>query len=212
VPLIAIFGGHASGLLVAESIEAQRAAGADVALAGFLNDDAAVGSRIAGVPVLGPFDGWRLLGEHVRLIAAFPAPGRARERWARLRELGVGDHRWIAVADPRAVISPRAVVAAGAFVAPHAVVEHHATVGSHAVIRAGAYVSHDVALGDFAFVGPNATLLGGSRVGEGAHVGANAVVREGIEVGAYALVGIGAVVAADVSAGAVVVGNPARAR
>ncbi len=212
MPLIAIFGGHASGLLVAESIEAQRAAGTDVALAGFLNDDAAVGSRIAGVPVLGPFDGWRLLGADVRLIAAFPAPGRARERYARLRELGVAEHRWIAVVDPRAVVSPRARIAAGAFVAPHAVVEHHAMVGPHAVVRAGAYVSHDVALGDFAFIGPNATLLGRSCIGEGAHVGANAVVRDGIAVGAYALVGIGAVVAADVSPGAVVAGNPARAR
>lgn len=212
MPLIAIFGGRASGLLVVEAVDALRAAGEDVGVAGFLNDDVPPGGAFGGIPVLARFDDWTRVAHDVRLIAAFPSPGCARERYARLRGLDVDDARWIAVVDPRAVVSPRARVMPGAFVAPHAVVEHHAAIGEHCIVRAGAYVSHDVQLGAFAFIGPNATVLGRSRVGEGAHIGANAVVREGIEIGAYALVGIGAVVTADVHPGAVVAGNPARAR
>lgn len=208
---IAILGGHSSGLLVAETVEALAARGEPLELLGFLNDVVAVGERIGGVLVLGRFDEWRALAPDARFIAAFPFPGAARERHARLRSLGIPDERWMTVCHPTAQVSPRARLHAGCFVAANAVIEHGAEIGAHAIVRAGAYVSHDVQLGEFAFVGPNATLLGRTVCGAGAHVGANAVCREGSRIDDYAVVGIGAVVVSPVAASAVSAGNPARA-
>lgn len=207
---LAIFGGHSSGLIVADSIARLAAAGAEVAVLGFLNDDVAPGERIGEHPVLARFDEWRALPADVRLIAAFPLPEHARERYARLRSLDVPDERWETVLDPSAVVAGGARIDAGCYVGPHAVVENGARVGAHTMVRAGAYVSHDVRIGAFGFVGANATLLGRTTCGEGVHVGSNAVCREGTRVGDYALIGIGAVVRHDVAPGCVVAGNPAR--
>ncbi len=208
--LIAIFGGRGSGLIVAETIGAMAASGIDVQLAGFLNDSAGAGDLIGDVPVLGPFEAWRDLDRDVHFIAAFPLPGAARQRHARLRELDVPLERWQTVHHPNAQVSPRARLEPGSYVAANAVIEHGAIVGRHTIVRSGAYVSHDVQLGEFAFIGPRATLLGRSVVGAGAHVGANSVCRERVSIGDYAMVGIGAVVVDDVGESAVVVGNPAR--
>jgi sugar O-acyltransferase (sialic acid O-acetyltransferase NeuD family) len=210
VRLIAILGGHSSGLIVADTVAAMAAAGEPIAVLGFLNDEIAVGERIGGFPVVGRFEDWRRVVAGVRFVAAFPFPGAARARHARLRSLGIPDERWETIRHPSAQIAPSAALGRGCYVAANVVVEHGAVVGAHAILRAGAYVSHDVRIGEFAFVGPSATLLGRSVLGEGAHVGANAVCREKTNVGAYALIGIGAVVVGDVAAAAVVAGNPAR--
>ena len=207
---IAIFGGRASGLIVAESVRRLAEAGEEIVVAGFLNDEIAAGEPIGPYPVLGRFEDWPALDPGVRLVAAFPFPGRARERHARLRSLGVPDARWETVRDRAARVSSTARIGPGCYVGPNVVVEHGAQVGAHSVLRAGAYVSHDVRIGEFGFVGPNATLLGRVTCGEGVHVGANAVCREGARVGDYGLIGIGAVVLHDVEGGAVVAGNPAR--
>jgi len=210
VRLIAILGGHSSGLIVADTITAMAAAGDSIAVLGFLNDTLGVGESIGGFPVVGRFEDWRRVVTGVRFIAAFPLPGEARQRHARLRSLGIPDERWATIRHPSAHVAPSAQLGPGCYVAANVVIEHGAVLGAHVIVRAGAYVSHDVRLGEFAFVGPNATLLGRSVLGDGAHVGANAVCREKTNVGDYALVGIGSVVASDVGANAVVAGNPAR--
>jgi acetyltransferase EpsM len=207
---VVIMGGHSSGLIVAESIARAQAAGADARVLGFLNDVAAVGERIGPHCVLGGFGAWRTLAGDVGFIAAFPRPECARERYARLRGLGVPDERWATVVDPRAAVAEGARIAAGCYVGPFAVVEHGAHIGAHTMLRGGAYVSHDVSIGAFGFVGSNATLLGRTACALGVHVGSNAVCREGTRVGDYAVIGIGAVVVDDVLAGSVVAGNPAR--
>jgi sugar O-acyltransferase (sialic acid O-acetyltransferase NeuD family) len=210
VQLIAILGGHSSGLLVAETIAALAAGGGDIGVLGFLNDDIAAGERIGPFAVLGGFADWRTIDGAAHFIAAFPLASHARERHARLRSLGIPPDRFATVRHPNAHVSEVARLGVGCFVAANVVVEHGAAVGPHGILRAGAYLSHDVSVGDFAFVGPNATLLGRTVIGDGVHIGANAVCRERTRIGDYALVGIGSVVVGDVPAGAVVAGNPAR--
>lgn len=205
-----IFGGRASGLIVADSVRRLAEAGEEIAVAGFLNDEIAAGESIGPYPVLGRFEDWPALEGGVRFLAAFPFPNRARERHARLRALGVPDARWDGVCDRDARVSSTAYVGPGCYVGPNVVVEHGARIGAHSMLRAGAYVSHDVRIGEFGFVGPNATLLGRVLCGEGVHLAANAVCREGVRVGDYATIGIGAAVVRDVEAGTVVAGNPAR--
>jgi sugar O-acyltransferase (sialic acid O-acetyltransferase NeuD family) len=205
VTSLVILGGHSSGLIVCE---AAAAAGLDVA--GFLNDTMDRGELLGGLPVLGRFEDWSLLGPDSTFIAAFPLPGSSRRVVGRLRDLAIPLDRLTSVVHPSASVSPRARLGPGCFVAPGAVIEHGAVVGAHSIIRAGAYASHDVTLGELCFFGPSSTALGRSSFGDGAHVGANAVVREGISVGAFALIGIGSTVIRDVAADTTVAGSPAR--
>jgi sugar O-acyltransferase (sialic acid O-acetyltransferase NeuD family) len=207
---IAVFGGHSSGLIVAETIATSAQRGETIALAGFLNDTRSPGDRIGDYPVLGRFDDWSTIDAEMRFIAAFPFPTEMAKRHGRLRALSVPDDRWQTVCHPGAHIARSALLGPGCYVAAGVVVEPGATVGAHTILRAGAYVSHDVTIGEFAFVGPRATLLGRTRVGAGVHIGANAVCREGSTLHDYALIGIGSVIVRDVEPGAVVAGNPAR--
>jgi acetyltransferase EpsM len=208
--LIVILGGHASGLIVADSIRGRAGAGDAIRTIGFLNDELEVGQSIGGYPVLGAFEDWNRLPAGAEFIAAFPLPQAARERHARLASLGIPNARFATVLDASSRISPSARLGRGVYVGANVAIEHDAQIADHAIVRTGAYLSHDVTIGTFAFVGPNATLLGGTTVSDGGHVGAGAVVREHTTVGAYAVVGIGSVVLRDVDAGATVAGNPAR--
>jgi acetyltransferase EpsM len=207
---LVILGGEGSGVIVAESVAALRAAGNDVALLGFLNDAVAAGAAIGGVPVLGRFDEWSRVPRDAQFLAAFPSARQAQARHERLRALGIPPERWGRVVDPRARVAATSRIGRGSFVAPYAVVEPGAEIAAYSIVRGGAYVSHDVRLGEFGFVGPNATLLGRSRFGTGVHIGANSVCRDGVTVGDYALIGIGSVVVRDVAPYTVVAGNPAR--
>ena len=207
---IAIFGGTGSGAIVAQTLAALAARGDDVVFAGYLNDQHTPGSFVSGAPVLGPFASWRNLPDDVAFVAPLH---KAKEMQARARliaGLGIPEHRWATVIDPRSAVAPDAVISHGCFVGPFATVGPAARVGRHSVIRPGAHVSHDCRVGDFAFVGTNAVVCGYAALDDGAFVAPNATIREHCRVGRYALVGLGSVALADVPDFAVVAGSPAR--
>jgi acetyltransferase EpsM len=197
-------------MLVAAAVKASAAAGAPVELLGFLNDSAAPGSTLEGIPVLGPFERWHECPAAAAFISAIPAPKEAWQRLRRITGLGIPADRWASVIHPAACVDAGAALGPGSFVGPFAVVEPGVRGGAHLCLRGGCYVSHDATLGDYVFVGPNATVLSRATIGEGAHIGPNAACIARVSVGRYAVVGIGAAVVRDVPEFAVVAGNPAR--
>jgi acetyltransferase EpsM len=206
---VVILGGAGSGLIVAESIRAQAAAGAAVTVLGFL-DDHLVGTRIGDFPVVGLLDEWCTCPPDAVFISTIMNAKTAFARHARIKSLAIPPERWAVVTHPAAHVAESVLLGPGSYIGPGAVVEPNARTGMHAFVRGGSYVSHDVTIGDFVFVGPNATLLARTKVGNGAHIGPNAVCHETRSIGDYAVVGMGAVVLKDVPDFAVVVGNPAR--
>jgi sugar O-acyltransferase (sialic acid O-acetyltransferase NeuD family) len=207
---VVILGGAGSGVIVAETIKAAAAAGADIETLGFLNDTIPAGTTLADRPVIGPFAHWIDCPPDAVFISAIPKPKESRTRHTRILSLGIPRGRWTTIVHPKAQVAADTIIGPGSFVGAFAIVEPGTVAGAHTSLRGGCYLSHDVRLGDYVFVGPNASVLGRSKLGDGAHVGANAVCREEISIGRYAVIGLGAVVVEEVPEFAVVAGSPAR--
>lgn len=211
VKQLVIMGGKGGGEIVANAAMAAIAGGAAYTLKGFLNDDMAVGETLGGLPVLGPIEDWGGLAEDTVFIPSLHNYKFMRERFEKIRALGVPPERWMSVLHPLSSVAPGAKIGHGSYIGAHSVIEPGASVGNFASIRSGAYVSHDVEIGDYVFVGSNSTIAGRSRIGEGTHVGPNAVVRDQLSISEYSTLGIGSVVIKSIETPSVVVGNPARA-
>lgn len=206
---IVILGGKGTGAIVAEAIRACAASGERSELLGFLNDAAAPGTILCGLPVLGTFEEWRLCPPDAVFISAIPKVKEAWLRYHRIKSLAIPQDRWTTVVHPAAHAAERVVLGRGTYVGPAATIEPGAEIGAHACLRGGSYVSHDVRVGDYVFIGPNATVLGNCVIEEGAHIGPNAVCREQLLIARYSVIGAGAAVVKNVPAFDIVAGNPA---
>ncbi|MBD3336058.1 MAG: hypothetical protein GF355_11140 [Candidatus Eisenbacteria bacterium] len=197
-------GGHGRGLL-----ETLRRARSEEAVLGFVDDDPArVGTRVAGLPVLGTSE-W-LRAHRDRVESFYFGLGTPRQRWDAARRLAELDLRTPPLVHPRAVVHGDVELGPGAFVGAGAVIAHATRIGARVLINLNATIGHDVHVGAEASVGPGANLGGGVQIGEGAFVGMNATIPPGMEIGAWSEAAAGSVVLRAVRPGRRVLGNPAR--
>ncbi|WP_309135066.1 acetyltransferase [Cellulomonas sp.] len=177
---------------------------------GLLDDDPALhGTRIDGVPVLGPTDA---VVDHPRpdvLVCA--GRGAARERIVeKLDAAGVSPLRHATVVHPSVEVPERCEVGQGSVVLAGTVLTADVTVGAHVVVMPHVTLTHDCVVQDFATLCAGVTLGGSVVVGRGAYVGMSASVREHVRVGAAATLGMGAVLLRDQPDGSTWAGVPAR--
>jgi sugar O-acyltransferase (sialic acid O-acetyltransferase NeuD family) len=179
-------------------------------IAGLVDDDASLhGTKIEGVPILGPIERLGSLVRVHRIHRAVIAMGNnsLRRRFAEhARSVGL---RLPVLIHPSAMVSPTAHLGDGTVVMAGAVVAAHARVGELAIINTRASVDHDCVLGDCVHVAPGATLCGNVTVGNEAFIGAGATLIQDLIVGDGAIIGAGATVIRDVSSNTTVVGCPA---
>ncbi len=190
-------GGHAR-----VAISTLRAAGYEVA--GVFDDDPALlGTRVSGVPVLGPVGS---IPDH-SYRSGIIAVGDNRTR----REIaGRVRLQWVTAIHPGAHVDPSATLGPGSLVFAGSVIQADATIGGHVIVNTGAVVEHDCVLGDFAHVAPGVVLAGNVRVGEGTLLGVGTAVIPGVRIGSWSTVGAGSVVVRDLPGGVVAYGSPAR--
>lgn len=207
---IAIFGGTGGGEIAANIIRRAASHGAPVKIVGYLNDVLPQRHALLGSIVVGTFDQWTTLPEHVRFVAPLHKAKDAQRRSARITGLGIPDDRWTTALDPLAVIAENATVAVGAVIGAFVVVDPGARVGRHVALWPAAQIGHDANVEDFVFVGRGSIVSGYCTLETGSHVGPGSVLRDGCRLGRWAVVGAGATVVQDVPDFAVVAGNPAR--
>ncbi len=155
-------------------------------IAGFLDDDYGVKTRVWEYPVFGPVDE---LGQYTGVAdAVVVAVGnnRVRERvFCMVKETGLD---MPVVVHPAAFVSPRAVVGEGSCVMAGAVVGTEAALGCGCVVNVNASVDHHCRLDDFAHLGVGVQLSGGVHVGRSAWMQAGSSAGYGVTVADEAVV------------------------
>jgi len=177
---------------------------------GFIDADPTLaGTRIAGLPVLGPINTLPKLRQQ-KIKYAIVAIGDNHSRGSYGKVLREHGFELISAVHPRAVVSPTAAIGANCLIAAGAVVGTDARIAESCIINTGAIVEHECEIEQAAHLCPGAALAGRVRIRAQAFVGLGARIIQCITVGQNATVGAGAVVIRDVPDYATVVGVPAR--
>lgn len=180
-------------------------------IVGIVDDDPSLhGTKVEGIPVLGPVERLASYVRAHRIHRAVIAVGdnAARRRLAAAARLA--GLRLPVLIHPQAMVSSQAHLGDGTVVMAGAVVQPAAHIGELCIINTKASVDHDCQLGDCVHIGPGATMTGGVTVGDGVLIGAGSVVIPEICIGDEAIVGAGSTVIRDVASRTTVVGSPAR--
>jgi sugar O-acyltransferase (sialic acid O-acetyltransferase NeuD family) len=196
-------GGH--GAEIADLIEALQAAGHEVRLRGFVDDDPAA-TTPGGHELLGAVDTLMGMGGEIEYVIAIGDPA-ARETLAGQLE-GVGQAATLV--HPAATVGSQVEMGEGCVVFAGARLTTRITLGRHVHINLNSTVSHDCTLGDFTTLSPGVSLSGATRAGPAVLFGTGAVTLPGVRVGSRTVIGAGAVVTKDVATGVSAVGVPAR--
>jgi sugar O-acyltransferase (sialic acid O-acetyltransferase NeuD family) len=177
---------------------------------GFVDADTTIaGTRVGGLPVVGPINTLpRLRQQKVRGAIVAIGDNRTRMRYAEL--LLEQEFELINAVHPTASVSPTATIGVNVVIAPRAVVCTDARIGDSVILNTSCIVDHECEVEDGAHICPGVGLGGRVRVGGCAFVGLGANVIQCLSIGEHAIVGAGAAVIRDVPAYATVVGVPAR--
>ncbi len=177
---------------------------------GFVDADIRLaGTKVGGVPVLGPSNVLPKLRQQ-RVAHAIVAIGDNRTRQRYLAAIEAEGFELVSAIHPRSFVSPTARLGRNVVVCPGASIITEARIGDGTIINTGAIVEHECELAEAVHVAPGACLAGRVRIGACAFIGIGAQVIQCLAVGDGATVGAGAVVLQDVPDGATVVGVPAR--
>jgi sugar O-acyltransferase (sialic acid O-acetyltransferase NeuD family) len=179
-------------------------------LLGFLDDDPALhGTRVSGLPVLGPLS---TVAEHpaARVVVCIANPRNPGVRGLVTARLGLPAERYATIVHPTASVGTGCTVGAGSVLLAQTVLTADVAVGAHVAVMPHVVLTHDDVIEDFVTIASGVRVSGGVRVDACAYLGTGALIRESLRVGARSIVGMGSVVLRDVPAGEVWAGNPAR--
>lgn len=198
-------GGHARE--IADVVHACVDAGEDLALRGFVDDDAKThGSRLCGVPVLGGLD-WLQGHPNVEVIIGVGAP---KTKQAIAQALADRPNRYRTLVHPRAELTRWVKLGEGVVITAGCVITNEIELGDHVHLNRLSTVGHDCRVGDFTHLAPGAVLSGNVKVGVGCDIGTNACVIQNVTIGEWTTVGAGAAVIRDLPDHVTAVGVPAR--
>ncbi len=172
---------------------------------GFL-DDHATESRIPEVPILGPLDRARTLGE-VRFVLGIADPATKQRV---VERLALPRHLWADILHPSAVLGARRSQGCGLILGPWSSLSIDTVVGDHVMLDCRAMAAHDVIVGNYCTLAPQALALGNVRLGDRVSLGASSVVLPGTQIGNDVKVGPLTTAMRRVPDGVTLFGSPGR--
>ena len=209
---VVIFGGKGTAVNIAEQIDnAHRIHQYPMIVEGFAIDDPALGSTIAGFPVVcGLHDAWpKYQDTRVQFIFSLYRPDVMKERVELLRRLGIPSDRYANFIHPLAYKSGSASVGYGNVVLSNASLQSNVKLGNHNVVNSNVVLEHEAHLNNSVFIAASACIGARVSIDDGAFIGLAATVREDITIGAYSFVGMASAVLHNVAPESLVFGLPA---
>lgn len=171
---------------------------------GFLDDKAALGSKILGFPVLGKISDYKNFSDAHFNIAI----GNSHIR-SQVAEM-LNGVKWYTAIHPTAVISSLGTsIEEGSAVMANAVINPNAKIGRHCIINSGSIIEHDNIIGDFCHISVGARLGGTVSIHEHTWIGLGACVKNNISICKDCMIGVGAVVVKDIYQSGTYIGVPA---
>lgn len=172
---------------------------------GFLDDAAAAGEKICGIPVLGEIAAYTAFTDCEFVIGI--GNSELRQRIAeRLREV-----TWYTAIHPTAVVSDFDVtLGEGTVIMANAVIQPSATIGKHCIINTSSVVEHNNTIDDFSHISVGAKLGGNVHIGLHTWIGIGATVSNGISICDRCMIGAGAVVVKSITTPGTYLGVPAK--
>jgi sugar O-acyltransferase (sialic acid O-acetyltransferase NeuD family) len=177
---------------------------------GFLDDNAALwGTRIHGVPVLGPLASAPEQPE-CALVNGIGAPSNFWQKEAILAKTGAPLERFLTLLHPSASVSRTATLGRGVVVFQHVVITSNVKIGHHVILLPNTVISHDDVIGDYTCIAGGVCVSGQVTIGRSCYLGTNSSVIGNVAIGDRCLIGMGSCVLRSLPPNSVVVGNPAR--
>jgi sugar O-acyltransferase (sialic acid O-acetyltransferase NeuD family) len=203
--LIVGAGGHAQ--VAADIFLCARDAGQMMDPIGYLDDDAALHSKVSlGLPVLGPI---AALGQipHEAIIIAI---GNNQTRRRLAEELALAGETFVTARHPASIIASDVQIGPGTMICAGVVANTGSVIGAHVILNTGCTVDHHNRIENYVHIAPGAHTGGEVLMEKGALIGIGATITPRTVIGAWATVGAGAVVIKSVPPGATVIGVPAQ--
>ena len=180
---------------------------------GIVDNQLAVGTKLAGYPVLGD-DGQlpALLadGRGALIAVGYVEQATVRERIAEnIVALQIAGFEFPVVVAGNASVS-HANIGEGTIVMQMAIMNAGASIGRHCIINNRALVEHGASVGDFSHVATGAIVNGDCELGQRVFIGSGAVLKHGVRLADDVRIGAGSVVVKHLDAPGWYVGNPAR--
>ncbi len=205
---ILVVGGAGQGRQVIDALEA----GGTDDVVGVLDASLAVGTDVAGYPVLGADTDLATAAASTKATGYVVAIGDNFTRGMLLDRAAreCADLTAVTVRHPRAFVARDATVGDGSIVLTGAVVSNGCRIGRGVLLGTNSSIDHDSTVDDHASLAPGAATGGDVHVGVATALGVGVAVIHGVTIGAHTVVGAGAAVVRDLPDHVVAVGVPAR--
>lgn len=196
---VIIVGASGHGKVVADIIQKSGDT-----VVGFLDDNPNSPEKLAGFPVLGTIEKYKLYKKYKFVIAIGNA--EIRERIVS----NLSNVEWYTAIHPSAAISGIDVlIGEGTVVMANTVINSGAEIGKHCIINSGAIVEHDCQIQDFVHVSVGAKIAGTVTIGRNTWIGIGASIKNNLSLCENCMIGAGAVIVKNINEEGTYVGVPA---
>lgn len=204
---IIIIGAGGHGQVIADTVLLRRAAGENIDIVGFLDDDISLkGKNILGIPVLGNIE-YHTSVNFDRIVIGI---GVNKIRTMIFRKFASLGRQFYTAIHPASVIAPNVSIGEGTVIFAGTVVNTGSVIGENSIINTAATVDHHGDIGSHAHIGPGVHLGGTVKIGEGAFIGIGSTILPNISVGSWSIIGAGATVINNIPTNVTAIGTPAK--
>ena len=178
---------------------------------GFFDDTMEVGSKIAGIEVLGGLNDIEIIyraGIFDKLIIAIGYKHMAvRENLFLKYDKQIP---FAKIIHNSCIMNNKSKIGDGSVLYPGCIIDKNVSIGNNVLLNLGVTIAHDCLVGNNSFFVFLVVVSGFVHIGKNCFVGTNATIIDNITIGENTIVGAGSVVIKDVNDNTKIVGNPAK--